>query len=132
MPFCPKCRVEYRDGFAICADCDEKLVAVLPPEEVETELETDDEADLDWMAMSRLNSHQYAEMIRSRLEELNIPVVILSKASGQEMSHLMGIASPFHLSGGYVIMVPRKYSEIADLEGEAILGGDWVKGKLLK
>lgn len=29
MPFCPKCKAEYRKGFKICADCNEKLVDVL-------------------------------------------------------------------------------------------------------
>lgn len=26
MPWCPKCRSEYREGFSICADCGSKLV----------------------------------------------------------------------------------------------------------
>jgi hypothetical protein len=30
--FCPKCRAEYRPGFAECADCKVPLVSVLPPE----------------------------------------------------------------------------------------------------
>src|SRR5512140_1997910 len=33
--FCPKCRVEYREGFTVCADCDILLVATLPPEQSE-------------------------------------------------------------------------------------------------
>lgn len=30
MPFCPRCRSEYREGFARCADCDLDLVPALP------------------------------------------------------------------------------------------------------
>ena len=30
--YCPKCRVEYREGFARCSDCDMALVNDLPPE----------------------------------------------------------------------------------------------------
>jgi len=30
MPFCPRCRSEYRDGFTRCADCALDLVPVLP------------------------------------------------------------------------------------------------------
>ncbi len=33
MPYCPKCRAEYRPGIRICADCKVKLVAFLEPEE---------------------------------------------------------------------------------------------------
>lgn len=32
MPFCPKCRIEYREGFTTCSDCDVELVAQLAPE----------------------------------------------------------------------------------------------------
>jgi hypothetical protein len=30
--FCPKCRTEYREGFAVCADCNVNLVDALAPE----------------------------------------------------------------------------------------------------
>lgn len=31
MPFCPKCRADYREGFIVCADCGVDLVNELPP-----------------------------------------------------------------------------------------------------
>ncbi len=33
MPWCPKCKSEYRDGFTVCADCGSELVDELPTEE---------------------------------------------------------------------------------------------------
>lgn len=33
MPWCPKCKTEYRDGFEECADCKVALVDELPEEE---------------------------------------------------------------------------------------------------
>ncbi|MCI8361327.1 MAG: hypothetical protein HFE86_08345 [Clostridiales bacterium] len=33
MPWCPKCRSEYREGFTECADCKAALVEELPPVE---------------------------------------------------------------------------------------------------
>ena len=33
MPWCPKCRNEYREGFTVCADCGATLVDVLGEEE---------------------------------------------------------------------------------------------------
>ena len=26
MPFCPKCKIQYRDGFTVCSDCKVSLV----------------------------------------------------------------------------------------------------------
>ena len=33
MPWCPKCKTEYREGFQVCADCGSELVAEQPVEE---------------------------------------------------------------------------------------------------
>ena len=33
MPYCPKCRAEYRPRIRICADCRVKLIVFLEPEE---------------------------------------------------------------------------------------------------
>ena len=39
MPFCPKCRYEYRPGIKVCPDCDLPLKDNLPPEEPEPKAE---------------------------------------------------------------------------------------------
>jgi hypothetical protein len=59
MPFCPACRVEYREGFTECSDCHVPLVVALPPEE-------------DWVEVyngSGLELHA----VESELESLGIP-----------------------------------------------------------
>ena len=33
MPWCPKCKTEYREGFTVCADCGSELVKEQPVEE---------------------------------------------------------------------------------------------------
>lgn len=38
MPWCPKCRNEYREGFTVCADCGVELVDVLGEEVAEKEV----------------------------------------------------------------------------------------------
>ena len=35
MPWCPKCEVEYREGFRTCADCGADLVDGLAPAEAQ-------------------------------------------------------------------------------------------------
>lgn len=39
MPYCPKCKNEYREGFSVCAECNVELVDELPAEGNENETE---------------------------------------------------------------------------------------------
>jgi hypothetical protein len=48
MPYCPRCRYEYREGFTKCPDCDAALVDVLLPQENETTSEFPEEAVSCW------------------------------------------------------------------------------------
>ncbi len=49
MPFCPKCKVEYREGFKVCSDCKVELVDSLEEiddfEEIAVEEVIDNESD---------------------------------------------------------------------------------------
>ncbi len=82
MPWCPKCRSEYRTGFTHCADCDAELVDVLPPE-TETENETNDspefiEFEKEVVLETFDNNIEYM-YVASMLDELNIPYHVRSK-----------------------------------------------------
>ena len=41
MPWCPKCKTEYRKGFKVCADCGSELVEEEPVEAADEEAEWD-------------------------------------------------------------------------------------------
>ncbi len=41
MPWCPKCKTEYREGFKVCADCGSELVEEEPVEAADEEAEWD-------------------------------------------------------------------------------------------
>jgi len=44
--FCPTCKCEYLEGFTKCADCGVPLVAQLPPEPAEEEVESEEKEEL--------------------------------------------------------------------------------------
>ncbi|TFH64514.1 MAG: hypothetical protein E4G91_05545 [Candidatus Zixiibacteriota bacterium] len=127
MAFCPKCRYEYQPGIDICPDCDEKLVPELP---VESPMDETDEDVGDWVPLVRLTSHDYAEMVLTRLRDMQIPAVILSGAGHFGTTGQMGTSSYRAVGGAFTIAVPEEYVEEADTQGEFLLGEIWVKSRL--
>lgn len=129
MPFCPKCRYEYKPGIAVCADCGEELVDILPEQTEESEKGTVLNAE-DWQQIGRLTSQQYAEMLEEALRSSGIPVVILSGAGHFAYTGQMGTGSYRAVGGAFSIMVPRDKAEDADLVAQQILGEVWEKSRL--
>ena len=127
MPFCPKCLYEYQPGIDVCPDCNEKLVAEMP---VESPVDETDEDVSDWVPLARLTSREYAEMVLTRLRDMQIPSVILSGAGYFGMTGQMGLSSAVTPGGAYTIAVPEEYVEEADTQGEFLLGEIWVKSRI--
>jgi hypothetical protein len=122
MPFCPICRCEYEAGVAVCADCDEALVAVLPPPDVdEDELIPPEEM----VPLARLTSHDLAEMLLEALHHENIPAFLHSEAGFFGETGQMGVSSYQAAGGGYVLLVHQDFVELADTIGAGMLGDEW-------
>jgi len=70
MPYCPKCRYEFRDNIKVCPDCNSELVELLP----------DDAPDIDvkWVLLGKLSSVVEAEMLREMLANEKISALIKS------------------------------------------------------
>lgn len=82
MPWCPKCKAEYREGFTECATCHVPLVDELPeeqdmenaPDAVQAEQKPEDAVRLENpIAVYTADSRIDAEMIRDMLRESGIP-----------------------------------------------------------
>jgi hypothetical protein len=132
MPFCPKCRYEYKPGITICPDCERPLVDELPPEEDEAEGQAEDmEQYEDWIQLARLNSRQHAEMIEDILRQKGIPAFVYSGTGHFGVTGQLGISSYPAIGGGYSIMVPAEYVVDADAEAEIILGEEWKNARLV-
>lgn len=81
MPYCPKCKYEYREGIVTCPDCDEALV---------TELE-EDAPDSNLVVVGTYLIAAEAEMAKLKLENHDIPAVVVGSLTSQ-CTPLFGIA----------------------------------------
>lgn len=92
MPWCPKCKTEYREGFSVCAECGSKLVNELPLEEKQT---TDngyidyDEIINSTFLVSVENRIQ-SNIIQNILTDANIPSFIKDREAGTYLNVSMG------------------------------------------
>ncbi len=84
MSFCPKCRVEYREGFYRCSECDCDLVDKLEPE-----IDDDDTGSESAFLMTAANSME-ADVIEAILYADGIPVLRKYKEAGGYMMVFMG------------------------------------------
>jgi len=73
--FCPECGAEFRDGFARCSDCDVPLVSVLPPEEMDATLSSEEATVFVTRDMVE------AETVKELLEASGIEVYISGESS---------------------------------------------------
>lgn len=124
--YCPNCKFEYEAGVFKCPDCDEYLVDQLPCDD-----EYPEENEFNWVQLARLNSDQYAEMLKEVLEKKNIPVILHSGAGHFGITGQMGVTSR-PVGGAYSILVPEEFVVEADNEGLAILGEEWEKARLIE
>ena len=128
MPFCPKCRYEYRPEISECPDCAERLVATLPLEPEESDVAAE---PYDWIPLAKMTSPQYAEMIIETLRSKDIPALISDSSGHLGQTGQMGTSS-FNSMGGAatVLLVPREFAADASREAEVILGEEWNRMKL--
>ena len=135
MPFCPKCRYEYKPEISICPDCNERLVDRLPDKEEDDDEEIiDEEMDQheNWIELARLTSQQTAFMLVDILKSKDIPAVVISGTGHFGMTGQLGMSSFRPVGGGYLLMVPEEYAVDAYHEAEIVVGEDWHKYSLIE
>lgn len=68
MPFCPNCRLEYKEGVDKCPDCGADIVDELPEEKPPPEP--------NFVPLRNLPSRMYAQMLQEALNNEGIPSMI--------------------------------------------------------
>ena len=102
MPFCPKCRYEYKPEIWECPDCGVRLVTELKDEE-STDVKTEDSVqDMSLVPLKTLPSKIQADMLQDALE--NKGIISMTKVDPNVAIRYFRLLNPF-LSGGVTIWV---------------------------
>ena len=127
MPFCPKCKYEYRPEISECPDCGVRLVASLP-----LEPEAADEKQYDWTPVARITSPDYGSMIVETLRNKDIPAILTDSSGHFSKIGAVGMSSFQPVAGvGTTLLVPKEFVEEAAGEAQAIFGEEWEHIKLI-
>ncbi len=102
MPWCPKCRIEYRENFSTCTDCNSNLV-----EKHEDENEEKPVYDHEKYLTTVYNNIE-ADMLEALLNSYKIPVLRKYRDAGGYLKIYMG-----SVASAIDIFVPSKLYELA-------------------
>ena len=112
MPWCPKCKSEYREGFTHCSDCDTELAEANPQDQEDLLGE-----DVEWVFLRNFSESE-TYVIATFLEEEGIPVLKQRKEAGGYLKVSAGM-SIF----GVDLYVPSEYlnraKELLDEQAKA-------------
>ena len=87
MPWCPKCKSEYREGFKTCGECGVALVDTLPSEaEPETEFDTES-------LLITVPDEVQATVVESLLRSCDIPAARTYREAGSYVRVFTGGSS---------------------------------------
>lgn len=87
MPFCPKCKAEYKEGVQICKDCNEKLV-----ETFDTVSEKSEAVSIHPIRVAENVGQLDGDSILALLEDSGIPAFAKELGSGSYMRLYMGFS----------------------------------------
>ena len=121
MPFCPKCRYEYKADVMLCPDCNVALV-----DHLEVQQTAAVRPDDSWVVVGGVQSVIKAEIARGSLDSSNIPSVLMSSAFNNIDGNGLDTNVDSRVEGN-IIMVPREYKSEAELILETILGEEFVQ-----
>ena len=96
--FCPVCKVEYRDGFTRCSDCDVALVDHLPTESPADDRDAPRDADGRELLWSGVDSNAY-DAIRDALDA--------ARVAHKDTSQEFGLLQNFRQSAQFIWIDPR-------------------------
>ena len=121
MPWCPKCKNEYKDGYTVCADCGAELVASLDEGMVPVYFGEEEllREIVDFMGANGMKGAQVVFDEKESTYELLVPTTKVDEAAKQIRVFLTNIEAPRKLAE----MAEQKENEEAEKEEAEVYKG---------
>ena len=104
MPWCTKCKNEFRKGIDYCSDCGGELVDVLLDDKIHSPMGAEKGEKL----LITLTDQVFAEMVEALLKDHHVPVIKKHRGSGGYLQLYMGMTNQ-----GVDLYVPASLQEKA-------------------
>ncbi len=75
MPWCPKCKAEYRDSFNMCSECDVDLVTVLEVDDAQLQNKDEKDKKEEWVLLINVADGLDADLKEGLLKSCGINVI---------------------------------------------------------
>ena len=126
MPFCPKCKCEYREGYTECADCGVPLRKRLPTEEEERaeQLRTPGSAMRQRLLMVTTDHIQTAIVV-----DILGQNSVVSYAQGKELGQCLEACMGYARYGDDIYVDEADYEQALSLVNELSLRGEASAGE---
>lgn len=119
MPYCPMCRIEYRDDATKCSDCDVELVAELPPEPEDTWSKEE------LVPVFTASDNAEADLVAGILESAGIRVWVRSEG----MRRLLTLI-PSAVDTATILVFASHAEEARTAIEQALAAGEQIQGSL--
>jgi len=128
MPYCPKCRYEYKPDVAECPDCGAELVEVLPEETGKDP----NEPERRWKLLYNATARSAAEFLKGALKSAGIECVVKYRGGyfGRAMAYGLGAATGVPDAEVYVL--EEQFAEAEEIRLQTVGDDDTSMGYLPK
>lgn len=90
MLWCPNCKIEYRQGYTHCSDCNAELVKELA---TLSERSNGGENSEEWVFLMKLKDDRELDIIEPLLMSYGIPLLKRYKGAGGYLKIVMGLST---------------------------------------
>ena len=128
MPFCPKCKFEYKPEIGVCPDCGEKLGDSLP--DPEADAGHDEYAEDRWKLLYFATNRSAAEFLKETLEASGITCAVKYRGRFFGRGISFGLGAVADAADAEVWVLKEQFDQAREIRRQTVGDRDTAHGFL--